>query len=128
MKQSLVLGITCFLGALAVALGAFGAHALQDMLTSERLETWNTAVTYQMWHVFALLVSVLLSSTFSVSLRGVYYLFISGIIIFSGSLYALCLTDISILGAITPIGGLCFIAGWLFLGWSLVNSQKNSEL
>ncbi|MFY0685419.1 MAG: DUF423 domain-containing protein [Balneola sp.] len=128
MKQSLVLGITCFLGALAVALGAFGAHALQDMLTPERLETWNTAVTYQMWHVFALLVSVLLSSTFSVSLRGVYYLFISGIIIFSGSLYALCLTDISILGAITPIGGLCFIAGWLFLGWSLVNSQKNSEL
>ncbi|MEP1152371.1 MAG: DUF423 domain-containing protein [Balneola sp.] len=128
MKQSLVLGITCFLGALAVALGAFGAHALQDMLTPERLETWNTAVTYQMWHVFALLVSVLLSSTFSVSLRGVYYLFISGIIIFSGSLYALCLTGISILGAITPIGGLCFIAGWLFLGWSLVNSQKNSEL
>ena len=128
MKQSLVLGITCFLGALAVALGAFGAHALQDTLTPERLETWNTAVTYQIWHVFALLLSVLLSSTFSVNLRGVCYLFISGIIIFSGSLYALCLTDISILGAITPIGGLCFIAGWLFLGWSLVNSQKNSEL
>lgn len=127
MKQSLVIGIACFLGALAVALGAFGAHALQDILSVERLETWNTAVTYQMWHVIALILSVLLASNYNVNLRRVYYLFIAGIIIFSGSLYALCLSDISILGAITPIGGVCFILGWLLLGWTLVKSQKKSE-
>ncbi|MBA3961861.1 MAG: DUF423 domain-containing protein [Chthoniobacterales bacterium] len=99
----------CFL---AVGLGAFGAHALKGTLAANGLtDVWNKAVLYQFVHALALL----LLATLPGANRIAAWLFISGIIIFSGSLYLLALTNIRWLGAITPIGGLCFLAGWLCL-------------
>lgn len=108
------------LGALSVMIGAFGAHALKNTLTTNgRLETFETAVKYQFYHVFALLiVGILLSRIDHKLLHYSGYSFIVGIIIFSGSLYTLCLTNVGKWGAVTPIGGVFFIIGWvlLFLG------------
>lgn len=126
MKHSSVLIIACILGALAVGLGAFGAHALENTLSPERLETWDTAVTYQMWHVLAILGLVLISKVFELELKWSINLMILGIFIFSGSLYLLCLTNINWLGAITPIGGVCFILGWLLVGWNVFKSNEEN--
>lgn len=105
--------------ALAVALGAFGAHALKERLSERYLAIWETAVQYQMFHAVGLLViGILMSSSLfgpSTSLTWAGYLILAGIIIFSGSLYALSLSGISVLGAITPIGGVAFIIGWIML-------------
>ncbi|MEO5719578.1 MAG: DUF423 domain-containing protein [Chthoniobacterales bacterium] len=99
----------CFL---AVGLGAFGAHALKGTLvTNATTEVWKTAALYHFLHALALLV---LAALPSVS-RPVAGLFLSGILLFSGSLYLLALTNVKWLGAITPLGGLCFLAGWLWL-------------
>lgn len=105
--------------ALAVALGAFGAHALKERLSERYLAIWETAVQYQMFHAVGLLViGILMSSSLfgpSTSLTWAGYLILAGIIIFSGSLYALSLSGVSVLGAITPIGGVAFIIGWIML-------------
>jgi uncharacterized membrane protein YgdD (TMEM256/DUF423 family) len=105
--------------AIAVAFGAFGAHALKEKLSEHYLAIWETAVQYQMFHAIALLaVGILMSpSLFGTvtQLSWAGYLILAGIIIFSGSLYVLSLTGIGILGAITPIGGVAFIAGWIML-------------
>lgn len=99
----------CFL---AVALGAFGAHALKGILaTNDTTEIWKTAVLYHFIHALVLLVLATLPATG----RAVSGLFLAGIVIFSGSLYLLALTNVKWLGAITPLGGLCFLAGWLWL-------------
>ena len=99
----------CFL---AVALGAFGAHALKAALQSSgMLEVWNKAVLYHFLHGIAL-VALALHGTGN---RATYLLFVAGILFFSGSLYAMALTNIRWLGAITPLGGLCFLAGWAWL-------------
>lgn len=103
--------IAGLLGATAVAAGAFGAHALEGQVTAERLETWHTASSYHLVHAVALLAL----SLAPVPRRLTSLLFCFGILIFSGSLYALVLLDLPILGAITPLGGICFIAGWLNL-------------
>lgn len=115
--QKLFLMIGSILGALSVMIGAFGAHALKNTLTSNgRLETFETAVKYQFYHVFALLiVGMLLSRIDHKLLHYSGYAFIVGIIIFSGSLYILCLTNVGKWGAVTPIGGLFLIIGWLLL-------------
>ena len=115
--QKLFLMIGSVLGALSVMIGAFGAHALRNTLTSNgRLETFETAVKYQFYHVFALLiVGMLLSRIDHKLLHYSGYAFIVGIIIFSGSLYILCLTNVGKWGAVTPIGGLFLIIGWLLL-------------
>ena len=126
MKSRSILILAGIFGALSVALGAFGAHALQDILSADRLETWNTAVTYQMWHVLAILSLVLISKVFELELKWPINLMILGILIFSGSLYLLCLTDINWLGAITPIGGVCFILGWLLVGWNIFKSNEEN--
>ncbi len=108
-------------GALSVALGAFGAHAFKAALTaSGRLDTYETAVKYQFYHALALvLIAVLLQKPgipgAEKFLHWSGYAFIAGILIFSGSLYILCLTGITKFGAITPIGGLFLIAGWVCL-------------
>lgn len=96
---------------LAVAIGAFGAHGLQSILVAnDRVDTFETAVKYHMYHALALLITGILLQFFPGKLlENSVWLFITGIFIFSGSLYALCLTNIRILGAITPIGGLCFL-------------------
>lgn len=97
---------------LAVGLGAFGAHALKATLqANDTTEVWKTAVLYHFVHALALLSLAALPA----SSRAASGLFIAGIVIFSGSLYFLALTNIRWLGAITPLGGLCFLAGWLAL-------------
>jgi uncharacterized membrane protein YgdD (TMEM256/DUF423 family) len=117
----------CLIGALAVGLGAFGAHALEDTLTPERIETWNTAVTYHMWHSLAVLILIIISKIYDLDLKWALTLMLVGIGIFSGSLYLLCLSGISWLGAITPIGGVCFIIGWLFLPFKLLKDRKGLD-
>lgn len=105
----------------AVAAGAFGAHGLKDRLSAEMLAVFETAVRYQMYHAFALLAVGWASARFSGSEQIVAasgWLFITGTIIFSGSLYALSLTETRWLGAITPLGGLAFLAGWLCLAYA----------
>jgi uncharacterized membrane protein YgdD (TMEM256/DUF423 family) len=108
-------GVAGFLG---VALGAFGAHALKTRVSPDLLAVFETGVRYQMYHVFALLAAAWAwarwpSRKFAIA-GG---LFIAGIVIFSGSLYLLALTGVRWLGAITPLGGLAFLAGWLCLAW-----------
>jgi len=99
----------CFL---AVAFGAFGAHALKAALQSSgMLEVWNKAVLYHFLHGVAL-VALALHGTGN---RATYFLFVAGIVLFSGSLYAMALSNVRWLGAITPLGGLCFLAGWAWL-------------
>src|SRR5690606_18677884 len=104
---------------LSVAFGAFGAHLLEGRVADKYLDTWQTAVQYQMFHAVGLMVVGILMSSSLIgtlsSLSWAGYLMLAGIIIFSGSLYVLSLTGISILGAITPIGGVAFIVGWVML-------------
>jgi uncharacterized membrane protein YgdD (TMEM256/DUF423 family) len=104
--------------ALAVITGAFGAHALKARLSEEMLATYEVAVRYQIYHAFGLIVVSWAASQWNsglISTAG--WLFVAGILIFSGSLYILSLTGIRWLGAITPIGGLAMIVGWLCLVW-----------
>lgn len=99
----------CFV---AVALGAFGAHALKATLqTSGMLDAWNKAVLYHFLHAIALMALALHGA----ENRAAWFLLAAGILLFSGSLYAMALTNIRWLGAITPIGGVCFLAGWAWL-------------
>lgn len=112
-------------GLLAVVLGAFGAHALKARLDSASLAIFETASQYHFYHSLALLAVGILALSYpaSGSLRASGWLFFVGILVFSGSLYILSVTGIRWLGAITPIGGLGFIAGWALLAyaaWSLV--------
>ena len=104
-------------GALSVAIGAFGAHGLKDLLLSNnRLDVYEKAVMYQFFHTLALLFTALLMRSFSSKhLIWAARFFTMGIFVFSGSLYALAITNFTVLGAITPIGGVCFILGWIFL-------------
>lgn len=105
--------------AIAVIFGAFGAHALKEKLSEKYLAIWETAVQYQMFHALGLIIiGILMSSSLLgpiTQLNWAGYLLLAGIIIFSGSLYVLSLSGIGILGAITPIGGVAFIAGWIML-------------
>ncbi|WP_458071684.1 DUF423 domain-containing protein [Rhodanobacter sp. BL-MT-08] len=104
-------------GASAVLLGAFGAHALQKMLDPHSLELWHTAVNYHIWHALALAAAVGLGA--GRSRRVAIMAFALGIVLFSGSLYALALGAPRWTGIITPFGGLAFIIGWIALGLSL---------
>jgi len=105
--------------AAAVALGAFGAHALKGHLSAEMLSIYQTAVQYHFWHALGLLgVGVLMTrSPDGPALAGIAWLLIFGLLLFSGSLYLLALTGATWLGAATPLGGLAFIAAWLWLAW-----------
>lgn len=116
------------LGALGVAAGAFGAHSLKQLLNDKYLSIFETAVRYQFYHVFALIAVGLLFKEFpSTYLLWSGRLFCFGILIFSGSLYLLTLLEAAgqqgfkWLGAITPIGGLCLIAGWILLAIGITN-------
>ena len=104
---------------LAVAFGAFGAHALKEKLSEKYLAIWETAVQYQMYHAIGLIViGILMSSSIigNVSqLSWAGYLMLAGIIVFSGSLYVLSLSGIGILGAIPPIGGVMFLGAWIMV-------------
>src|SRR5437868_5522850 len=103
-------------GFLGVGLGAFGAHGLRGRLSPDMLAVFETAVRYQMYHVLALLLTAAILPRFGGWLvHAAGWFFIAGIVLFSGSLYALALTGVTVLGAITPIGGLAFLAGWACL-------------
>jgi uncharacterized membrane protein YgdD (TMEM256/DUF423 family) len=107
--------VLCFL---AVALGAFGAHGLRPTLEHRgMLDVWNKAVLYHFIHAIALLVLALYGSIN----RDAWWLLFTGIFLFSGSLYLMALTNLRWLGPVTPIGGLCFLAGW---GWFVVAPTK----
>jgi uncharacterized membrane protein YgdD (TMEM256/DUF423 family) len=99
----------CFM---AVALGAFGAHALRSTIEAHGLvDAWNKAVLYHFIHAIALFVLAF----FGAANRGAWWLLFAGIVLFSGSLYVMALTNLRWLGAITPLGGICFLAGWAWL-------------
>lgn len=101
--------VLCFL---AVALGAFGAHALKATLQAGgMLDAWNKAVLYHLVHAVALVALALAGA----GNRTAYFLLAAGIVLFSGSLYTMALTNVRWLGAITPLGGLCFLGGWAWL-------------
>ncbi|WP_336636592.1 DUF423 domain-containing protein [Lysinibacillus fusiformis] len=117
MKKFIVTG--ALHGLLAVAFGAFGAHALKEILDDYSQGIWETAVQYQMFHATGLLVIGLLMSSKlfgevkQLNLAGIFFNF--GIVFFSGSLYVLAISGIKVLGAITPIGGVLFIIGWILI-------------
>ena len=114
----------CLMAGLGVAAGAFGAHALKQRLPEDLQAVFETAVRYQMYHALGLLaVAFAMNRWPSGSFQVAGWLLLLGIILFSGSLYALCLTGIRILGAITPFGGLCFLAGWAVLAWGAWSSK-----
>ena len=109
--------------ALAVGLGAFGAHALKDRLDAYSLGIWEKAVFYHFIHALGVLVVSMLPRTGTFPLNGassVCWLLSAGVLIFSGSLYTLALTGVRSMGAITPIGGLCFIGAWLLLAYYFI--------
>jgi len=106
-------------GFIAVALGAFGAHALKSRLSPDLLAVFEVGVRYQMYHALALLAVAWASTQWpSPALTAGGWLFVAGTVLFSGSLYALALSGVRGLGAITPIGGLAFLAGWACLAWA----------
>ncbi|MFO8027576.1 MAG: DUF423 domain-containing protein [Opitutales bacterium] len=121
-------GILGSLAALtAVALGAFGAHALKDTLAEAGTSAvWQTAVDYHMWHALALVLCAALPGG-SRAIRSAIWLFAAGILLFSGSLYWLALDGPGWLGPITPLGGLSFMAGWAALGVAFWQSGSGGE-
>jgi uncharacterized membrane protein YgdD (TMEM256/DUF423 family) len=110
--------------ALGVALGAFGAHALKARLSVDMLAVWQTAVQYHLWHALGLVGIGLLAQHLpaSVPVRVAGWLMLAGIVLFSGSLYVLALSGVRWLGAITPFGGACLIAGWLALAYAVLRN------
>ncbi len=121
--NTLFLTVAALNGFIAVTLGAFAAHSLKASLSADMLNTFQTGVQYHMYHALALFgVGVLtLQFPFNGLLRTSGYLFLAGIIVFSGSLYALSLTGVRWLGAITPVGGVMFLAGWALLALAMFN-------
>jgi len=126
MKKFLFAGAV--LMALAVLLGAFGAHALKTILSPEMLAVYHTAVQYQFYHSLGLLLIGLIG--YHVQSKWLNWsgtMIVVGVILFSGSLYALSITGIKILGAITPIGGLAFVGGWICLAIGIVKNTANNH-
>jgi uncharacterized membrane protein YgdD (TMEM256/DUF423 family) len=132
-RAFLVLGAV--VGLVGIALGAFGSHALRAKLPSERATTFDTGVRYQLWHALALFAVVfvgavrfvapsssaplvLVSGDMAWPAATAGWLFVAGVVLFSGSLYALALTGRRAWGAVTPLGGVCFLAGWALLALS----------
>lgn len=129
--------VTGILGAIAVALGALGAHYLKSkiadgLITTDQVAGFDTGVKYHMYHTLAMIILILLMKhNYHKFLNVAYYFFLTGIILFSGSLYLLCTRNLfgaewlRFLGPVTPLGGLCFIAGWLLLAFAALKKNNN---
>lgn len=113
MKLFLIIGAVNAM--LAVALGAFGAHGLEGKLSEKYMDVWDKATAYQMYHALGIIAIAILNGTTKMNLNTAGWLMTLGIVLFSGSLYLLALTQIKVLGAITPIGGVLFIASWVMM-------------
>jgi uncharacterized membrane protein YgdD (TMEM256/DUF423 family) len=109
---------------LSVAAGAFGAHSLKGVLSPEQVNIFETAARYQMYHAFGLLIIGQMSETADPTMRRAGWCFFAGIVLFSGSLYLVALTGVRWFGAITPIGGAAFIAGWIAIAWWVWKKQR----
>jgi len=119
--------IAAILLALAVAFGAFGAHALRARLDAYSMGLWEKAVFYHFVHALGMLMVSILprTQTFPVSAAvNVCWFLLTGVLVFSGSLYLLAVTGVRTLGMITPVGGLAFIAGWLLLAWYFIAQRQ----
>jgi uncharacterized membrane protein YgdD (TMEM256/DUF423 family) len=115
----LFLGIGALSALVGVAAGAFGAHGLKSRLDAEMLTIFEVAVRYQMYHAFGLIAVAWAHTRWPVSaVTAAGWLFVAGTLLFSGSLYLLSLTGLRWLGAITPLGGLAFLAGWACIAWA----------
>ncbi|AIQ63280.1 membrane protein [Paenibacillus stellifer] len=115
------------LAMLSVAIGAFGAHILKSTLSESSMAVYETGVQYHMMHALGILIVGLAAGHWGESrrLRWTGGLLIAGIVLFSGSLYALSISGIKVLGAITPIGGVCFIVGWLLFAMEAFSRRKS---
>ena len=124
MSPKFTLALASIAMFLAVALGAFGAHALKARLSAEMTAVWQTAVQYHAWHALALfgLGLLMLHWPERTDLGIAAWLLLAGIVLFSGSLYALALTGVRGLGAVTPIGGVAFLVGWAVLAWAIART------
>ena len=109
--------------ALAIGCGAFGAHALKRRLDADRLAVFETGARYHMYHALGLIAVAWLGARNDGGIDAAGALFLAGIVLFSGSLYALALSGVKKLGAITPIGGLCFLLGWADFAWVALNPR-----
>ena len=123
MKKFLVLGsISGFLG---IALGAFGAHALKSSLAPESMTIFETALRYQMYHTFALIVAGWGMKQFPARpFIAAGWCFVGGIVLFCGSLYVLAISGVRALGVVTPFGGLAFLGGWSSLAWGFWKARN----
>lgn len=118
MRHFMIIGAV--LAAVAVAAGAFGAHALASRLSPERLATWETAARYHMYHALALVLVAAVGERLQLPLAGAAaWLMLVGIAIFAGTVYILALGGPRWLGAVTPLGGVALIAGWLVFAWAV---------
>ncbi|MBI2427276.1 MAG: DUF423 domain-containing protein [Ignavibacteriales bacterium] len=125
--QKTFLSAGAFFGFTGVALGAFGAHALRSSVTPEMLAVFETGVRYQMYHAFALITAGLMCRLIHHRYLGIAgWSFMTGVVLFSGSLYAMTFTGVKIFGAITPFGGVAFLVGWFFLFLSAVKIKKEN--
>ena len=129
MNQRLTFITGAVFAGLAVAIGAFGAHGLKEILASTgRADTFELAVRYQFYHAFALLITGFLMNQFSLKTLTYASLFFAlGIVLFSGSLYVLALSGLTKLGAVTPLGGVCFLAGWIMILVAVARTGKSGS-
>ena len=128
MRFSFV-AIACFLAFVAVAFGAFGAHALESRVSLARVETWTVAVHYHSLHALAMIaLSTALENKHSVWLQRAQTFFVIGVCLFSGSLYLLVLTDTPQLGAVTPLGGVSLLAGWACAFFAAVQKSHDPDV
>jgi uncharacterized membrane protein YgdD (TMEM256/DUF423 family) len=119
-------------GVLAVMLGAFGAHGLEKLVDADAISTFETGVKYQMYHALLLLVLGSITTIDEKSKKEIYYLLVSGILLFSFSIYFLAINDLTtfdfkIIGFITPIGGLLLISGWILFGYQYFSHSNRSK-